>query len=60
MTTEIENERPALAPEQATEAEKFKEQANEYFKSEEIEINRFFNLFLITFFRSKNLWSRHR
>lgn len=34
MTTEIENGRPVLAPEQATEAEKFKEEANAFFKSE--------------------------
>jgi hypothetical protein len=35
MTTEIENGRPSLAPEQTAEAEKFKEEANAFFKSEE-------------------------
>lgn len=34
MTTEIENGRPALSPEQTSEAEKHKEEANLFFKSE--------------------------
>lgn len=34
MTTEIENGKPVLLPEEAAEAEKYKEQANESFKSE--------------------------
>lgn len=34
MTTEIENGSPVLSPEQIAEAEKYKEQANAYFKSE--------------------------
>lgn len=33
MTEEIENGRPVLSPEQKAEAEKYKEQANEFFKS---------------------------
>lgn len=34
MTTEIENGRAALSPEQTAEAEKYKEEANACFKSE--------------------------
>jgi hypothetical protein len=34
MTTEIENGKPALSPEQTAEAEKYKEEANAFFKSE--------------------------
>lgn len=34
MTTEIENGSPVLLPEQTVEAEKFKEEANAFFKSE--------------------------
>lgn len=33
MSSEIENGKPALTPEQTAEAEKFKEQANAFFKS---------------------------
>lgn len=35
MTTEIENGRPMLTPEQTGEAEKYKEEANAFFKSEQ-------------------------
>ncbi|CRK90452.1 CLUMA_CG004156, isoform A [Clunio marinus] len=35
MTTEIENGRPVLTPEQIAEAEKFKEEANSYFKNKD-------------------------
>lgn len=34
MTTEIENGTPVVPPEQIAEAEKCKEKANEFFKSE--------------------------
>lgn len=34
MSTEIENGSPVLSPEQITEAEKYKEEANAFFKSE--------------------------
>lgn len=35
MTTEIENGSPVLSPEKTAEAEKYKEMANSFFKSEQ-------------------------
>lgn len=34
MTTEIENGKPVVDPQQVAEAEEYKKQANEFFKSE--------------------------
>lgn len=50
MTTEIENGTPVLSPEQLAEAEKYKEEANAFFKSQLNENQSIFNLFLISFF----------